>query len=180
MTERKAQGRVWRRFVDMIVQRDKGRCWICGHYGARSVDHIVPVTEDPSREWDRTNCKAAHAWPHGCTDCTYAAAKLGNKPVYCNGVKGGYSIERARRLIEERTGLQLFREVTAEGRDWLFLGRFPGAFDGEKLADRDAGRFRRAHRDGLDVRAGHLHHLLGVLLQPLRGEHDVGRGIVQG
>lgn len=67
-----------------------------------------------------SNLKAAHAWPKGCTDCTYAAGK----PVYCNAVKGGYSIERARRLIGERTGLSMPGAVEAqdlgpEGRNWL-------------------------------------------------------------
>jgi hypothetical protein len=89
------------------------------HWQAYSADHIVPVTEDPSREWDLSNAKAAHAWPKGCPDCTIAAAKLGNGPVYCNSIKGPMSVERARRLISERTGLQLLRtETRPEGRDW--------------------------------------------------------------
>jgi hypothetical protein len=104
-----------------VVQRDKGKCSICLHYGARSADHGVSVTEDPSREWDLTNVKAAHAWPWGCTDCTYAAKQLDPdaKPVYCNSVKGGYSMERARRILSERTGLRIgCEDRPVEGRDW--------------------------------------------------------------
>jgi hypothetical protein len=111
------------RFVAMVVQRDKGLCWICGHWGSYSADHIIPVTEDPSKEWDLSNAKAAHAWPRGCTDCTYAARQLNPdaKPVYCNSIKGGYSVERARRIISERTGLRIGcedRSVEGQGRPW--------------------------------------------------------------
>jgi hypothetical protein len=43
-------------------------------------------------------------------------------PIYCNSIKGGYSVERARRIIEERTHLTLGEAgpFRTEGRDdWL-------------------------------------------------------------
>jgi hypothetical protein len=112
-----AAGRPWLRLVKAVVQRDFGRCWICGHYGAKSADHVVPETEGGETTLD--NLKAAHAVGSPCTDCSYAAGK----PIFCNELKGGYSVERARRKIEERTGLRLGGEAPSgpEGRDWLLL-----------------------------------------------------------
>jgi hypothetical protein len=107
--------------VVFIVNRDHGKCGICGHWAAHSADHIVPVTEDPGREWDTTNLVAAHAWPKACPDCSIAAGK----PIYCNSIKGMGSMERVRRLLEKRTGLTLPVGEQApyrpEGRDlWLY------------------------------------------------------------
>ena len=111
-----SEGRPWHRMVSFVVQRDFGRCHICGHYGARSADHIVPDTEGGKPTAD--NLKAAHGVGSPCVECSYAAGK----PVYCNEIRGGYSIERARRIIEKRTGLSLPVGDQApsgpEGRDW--------------------------------------------------------------
>jgi hypothetical protein len=117
-------GRRWQRFVAMIVQRDLGKCHICGHYGATSADHLVTVEEDSSLFWKMSNAKAAHSYPNGCTDCTYAAKQLGldTRPVYCNEIRNADSIERGRKRIEERTGLKLpeggISGPSVEGRDW--------------------------------------------------------------
>jgi len=94
-----------------------GAVIICGHYGARSADHIIPDTEGGKPVAD--NLKAVHGVGSPCPECSGAAGK----PVYCNEIRGGYSIERARRKIEERTGLRLpVGETTGpslpEGRDW--------------------------------------------------------------
>jgi len=90
------------------------------------------VTEDPSLEWDVKNLKAAHGYPKGCPDCTIAAVKRGGKPVYCNEIRQYGSVERARRKIEERTGLRLPIGDTAtvpEGRDcWLLTGIAPDGY----------------------------------------------------
>lgn len=111
----------WPRMVRWVVQRDAGKCWICGHFGAKSADHVIPVTEAPHLAMDSGNLKAAHAYPGGCTECTAASVARGGKAVYCNEVKQMGSVGRARRLIEERTGLRLLTEVKppeAEGREW--------------------------------------------------------------
>lgn len=116
-------GRRWGRLVDLVVRRDFGKCWICGHYGARSGDHVQPVSVDDTRFWDLKNVRAAHGYPYGCTDCTYAAKQLGRdpRPVYCNEIRQDDPVEKGRKRIEARTGLQLQEEGPGpEGRDcWL-------------------------------------------------------------
>jgi Pyruvate/2-oxoacid:ferredoxin oxidoreductase delta subunit len=110
-----AEGRSWRRLVAQVVVRDHGRCWVCFHYGAHSGDHVVPDTEGGLSTPE--NVKAIHAYPRGCGVCSSAAGR----PVYCNEIKGMGSVERARRIIEERTGLKLAEAGTfrPEGRDLL-------------------------------------------------------------
>jgi hypothetical protein len=117
-----AEGALWRRITAYVVNRDRGTCWICGHPGAQSADHVIPVTERPDLAVTASNLKAAHGWPGGCPDCTRAsAAKGGQKPVYCNEIRGMGSVERARRIITEKTGLALgvTPEDKARGeREW--------------------------------------------------------------
>lgn len=111
-----AEGRAWRRTVAQVVVRDHGLCHLCGHYGAKSADHIIPDTEGGKPV--AGNLKAVHAVGSPCADCTIAAGR----PVYCNEIRGGYSIARARRILRERTGLRMpeDREATGpEGREWL-------------------------------------------------------------
>lgn len=35
-------------------------CHLCGQAGANSVDHLVPVSQDPSLRWDIANVRPAH------------------------------------------------------------------------------------------------------------------------
>lgn len=117
-----AEGAVWRRITAAVVSRDYGICHICGHPGATSADHDpYPVTERPDLARDPANMKAAHGYPHPCPVCSPAAVANGYKPVYCNEIKQGMSVERARRIISERTGLTLGKpEGKPQGeRDWL-------------------------------------------------------------
>lgn len=108
---------VWPRLVKFVVQRDR-RCWICGHFGpadTMTADHVIPRTEDPSRALDVANMRAAHHKP--CPVCSQAAGS----PIRCNLIRGAMSRERAVRIIEKRTGLDLSgTAVTAEteGREW--------------------------------------------------------------
>jgi hypothetical protein len=89
-----------------------GAAGVCFHYGAHSGDHVVPDTEGGKSTPE--NVKAIHAYPRRCGVCTAAAGR----PVYCNEIKGMGSVERARRIIEERTGLKLAAApYQAEGRD---------------------------------------------------------------
>jgi hypothetical protein len=117
-------GRVWQRMVRYVVQRDGGLCWICGHPGATSADHVIPRTEDPSRELDASNLRAAHSHPHSCPVCSEAALRRGGKPVNCNTLRQAMSVERVRRIIRERTGLPMPGDADhgarteREGRDW--------------------------------------------------------------
>lgn len=98
-----------------VVQRDAGICHLCKHAGAASADHILPDTEGGSSRPE--NLKAVHGNPHPCPVCSAAAGKK----IFCNEIRGAMSIERARRLIEERTGLKIGTQARqeSEGRDWL-------------------------------------------------------------
>lgn len=117
----RAEGAVWRRIAKSVVSRDFGVCYICGHTGATSADHVIPLTERPDLDLDAANLKAAHGFPHPCPVCSPAAIARGGKPVYCNEVKQGWSLDRARRVIETRTGLALARDQDKPRgeRDWL-------------------------------------------------------------
>lgn len=57
-----ARGLGWsyQRRREYVLNRDLGRCWICGEYGADTVDHVIPRSRGGSSHTD--NLKAAHAW----------------------------------------------------------------------------------------------------------------------
>src|SRR5215472_4348099 len=97
----RGQGRAWRRLAKQIVVRDCGRCHLCGHYGANSADHLISETEGGPTE--SRNLKAVHGHPKPCAACSSAAGKA----IYCNQIRGGYSIERAVRILRKLTGLDL-------------------------------------------------------------------------
>jgi hypothetical protein len=121
------QDRIWReRIAPGIVRRDAGICYICGHAGADTADHVFPRTEMTDAQkrtmmFDQANLKAVHHKP--CAICSAMAELRGYGPIRCNPLRGAYSIERVRRLINERTGQCLDEGVAArpgepEGRDW--------------------------------------------------------------
>lgn len=120
-----AEGSTWRRMVAQVVSRDLGVCHICGHPGAKSADHLIPVTERPDLARVPANLKAAHAYPRGCPVCSAAASVKAGKVViiYCNEIRGAFSIERARRVIGEKTGKEIAPGQKTEGnsgeRGWL-------------------------------------------------------------
>src|SRR5208282_6527437 len=99
----RAEGAVWHRIVKSVVSRDFGVCWICGHPGARSADHVIPLTERPDLDLDAANLRAAHGVPHPCPVCSVAATVKAGKEVkvFCNEIKQGWSTERARRVIAD-------------------------------------------------------------------------------
>jgi hypothetical protein len=57
--------------IRWVITRDHGICWLCGHNGATSLDHIHPASTHPELEWTPTNWRAAHLGkagrPKGCT-----------------------------------------------------------------------------------------------------------------
>lgn len=90
------RGRDWERFVRGMIAHYGGTCWICGCGGARQCDHVESVADRPDLVWDLRNCRPAHGAPgNPCPSCS---AKAGRK-VHCNQLRGGYSAERARRII---------------------------------------------------------------------------------
>lgn len=120
-----AQGHRWRHVVQMVLRTYGTTCHICGHAGARQADHLTPLTEDDSRALDITDMRPAHGASRGrganpCEVCSAAAGK----PVYCNTIRQAMSVERARRIIRERTGLPMpgdpdFSTATVtDGREW--------------------------------------------------------------
>jgi hypothetical protein len=77
-----------------VVQYYGGLCHICRHGGARQADHLIPLAERPDLAWELSNCRPAHGMPgNRCPVCGMA----------CNQIRGGLSVERARRIIAERT-----------------------------------------------------------------------------
>lgn len=85
-------------------------CWLCRHPGAQQIDHVESVTEHPELEWSVSNGRPAHGAPgNRCSVCRQN----------CNQLRGGYSPERARRLIAERSGLEIEPEPPRDtGREW--------------------------------------------------------------
>jgi 5-methylcytosine-specific restriction protein A len=55
---RRLGGWRWRRLVAQVIERDRGRCWLCGGHGAMSADHVVRVRDGGSDELE--NLRAAH------------------------------------------------------------------------------------------------------------------------
>ena len=126
-----AEGAVYRRIAAFVVARDRGVCHVCGHSGAKVPDHLAPVAERPDLALDAANMKAAHGYLKSgggeCETCSAAAAVHGRGPVYCNEIRGALSVERARRIIEARTGLTLVNGSQPQGeRDWLARRFRPG------------------------------------------------------
>jgi hypothetical protein len=112
-----AKGAIWQRMVRGVVREEHGLCHLCLHFGAKTADHVIPITEAPEKALERKNIKSAHGYPHPCDVCSAAAGK----PIYCNEIRGAYSIERARRRISELTGLKIGEDAPAqgpEGRPW--------------------------------------------------------------
>lgn len=122
---RSSGGRVWTRFAKQVVDHYGGLCHLCDHGGAGQADHVIAVTERPDLAWKMSNCRPAHGAPgNPCPVCTELA---GGRPVYCNQIRGGLSVDRARRLIAERTS----------GRKTPLNAKTPGAPAGQ---GQDAGR----------------------------------------
>lgn len=53
-----------------VLDKYAGRCWLCDHDGANSLDHVQPASTRPDLEWEPTNWRAAHfgkaGQPKGC------------------------------------------------------------------------------------------------------------------
>ena len=58
----KYAGRTTRSFRRMRIRilEMSDICWLCGHAGADTVDHIIPLSVDPTRAEDPTNLLPAH------------------------------------------------------------------------------------------------------------------------
>lgn len=86
--------RVFRNRAQWVIARDAGICGICGHDGARTVDHVISHKDWPRDETgqplpgldDPDNLRAAHgsrgtAQHNPCTQCD-------PRGRYCNQSRG--------------------------------------------------------------------------------------------
>jgi Restriction endonuclease len=53
----------WAKVRRRVLARDNGICYLCGHPGADSVDHVIPHARGGSDDY--SNLRAAHM---GCND----------------------------------------------------------------------------------------------------------------
>lgn len=103
-------GRTTRNAVALVLDRDGDTCAICDHPGADSLEHDVPVTVDPTREWDPTNWRTTHLNPagqhRGCTTegCT-CPGNVGRRTV---------PLDTLRRIVTEQNA----EHRTEASRDW--------------------------------------------------------------
>jgi hypothetical protein len=95
-----AKGRRWEAFARSVIAEHAGICHVCGHAGALQLDHLEPVTERPELTWIRSNCRPAHGVSVRRNPCPVCSPQAG-RPVYCNQLRGGLSVDRARRIIAE-------------------------------------------------------------------------------
>lgn len=67
--------------VVACLQKHGDTCWLCGHPGATSLDHVHPVRDRPDLEWNPDNHRPAHLTKAGtATGCTVTGCTcIGNK-----------------------------------------------------------------------------------------------------
>lgn len=81
MPRRGWNGRRVTQAVARVIARDHGTCWLCGHTGATSLDHVLPASTHPHLEWEPTNWRASHLTKAGTDDGCHApgCTCIGNK-----------------------------------------------------------------------------------------------------
>ena len=92
-------GSAYSRFAAAALSYWGDTCHICGCGGARSIDHLNPVSAG-GPEYSLDNVRPAHGWKKNldnpCARCSDAAGR----PIRCNQIKGdSRTVERTRELI---------------------------------------------------------------------------------
>jgi hypothetical protein len=94
-----ASGHRWTIFTQLVFRTYGDICVVCGHGGAKHVDHVISRTEWPEGTFELSNCRPIHGAPgNPCPVCT---AEARGKKIHCNNIKSGMSLERAKRRIRE-------------------------------------------------------------------------------
>jgi hypothetical protein len=114
--------RTWRA---MMLRRLGDVCHVCGHAGAADLDHLTPLSVDPSRLMDPSNVMPAHG-VDGCHVCP---------PVSRNG--------RRRTCNQERGDLRQKEEKTPP--------QSQSDLEREYGIDTSRGEYIRRERDGLVI-----------------------------
>lgn len=116
------KGGLWERIKAHILQRDHYKCVVCGHFGGpksgMGIDHVIPLSECAVQgiaPFDQRNLACIHH-SKPCAECQAAALALGNKAGFCNAMKGAGSLERARQLVANRTGLTVYGVAPDAGK----------------------------------------------------------------
>ena len=65
-------GSRWKRIMQQVLVEENYICHLCGHKGANSADHLIPIKFAPELEFVRENLHAVHR------SCNY---KRGVKPL---------------------------------------------------------------------------------------------------
>lgn len=65
----------WNRFRKALLDERGWRCEDCGLAGKLEVHHIVPVSVDPARRYDKSNCRCL------CSKCHVEAHRPARTPA---------------------------------------------------------------------------------------------------
>lgn len=94
------RGHRWTIFTQLVFRTYGDLCVlvVCGHGGARHVDHLRSRTEWPEGAFVLSNCRPIHGAPGN--PCLVCSAKAGKK-IHCNQIKSGMTLARAKRKLAE-------------------------------------------------------------------------------
>ena len=74
MADRWRSGRRWQTIRQLVLIRDNYVCHLCGHAGATTADHVIPVALGGA-PYDLANLKAA------CASCNRRKGAKLHKPI---------------------------------------------------------------------------------------------------
>lgn len=91
------------------------RCHLCGCPNPDSLDHLKSRTEHPELALERSNLRPVHHKP-----CPFCSQKAGI-PIWCNNIRGGYSVERGQQIIKARVEAGLAKRLEIFGDDHIVV-----------------------------------------------------------
>ena len=66
---RRPEGRRWRAYRALVLASKGDTCHLCGHGGARQLDHVISFLERPDLGWDYANLEPCHGTRNRCPVC---------------------------------------------------------------------------------------------------------------